>query len=180
MIVTSINMLLLVIFILYLFWIYKKGQKLKTKIQNAFETLDVYLKHRYELVPELLENIKSVLQTQEKLLLKIKELVKYDYSTLTKEEKLKLNGRLTTGLKKLFEGSLKIEDLQSNAEFNHLKIKISDIEDTIEKSRKNYNHEVKEYNEYLQKLPHCIFTPLFKYNYEEPFENFSNKHKYED
>ena len=79
MIATLINVSLLVIFVLYLRWIYKKGQKLKNQIQKSFETLDVYLHHRYELVPELLENIKSVLQTQEKILLRMKDLIKYDY-----------------------------------------------------------------------------------------------------
>ncbi len=177
MIATLINMSLLVIFVLYLRWIYKKGQKLKNQIQKSFETLDVYLHHRYELVPELLENIKSVLQTQEKILLRMKDLIKYDYSTLTKEEKLKLNGRISTGLEKLFTGSEKIESLETNPEFNRLKTKISDFNDTIERSKKNYNHAVKEYNDYLQKLPHCIFTPMFKYEYEETFENVSEKLK---
>ncbi len=180
MIATLINLLLLAIFVFYLFLIYEKGQKLKDQIQKSFETLDVYLKHRYELVPELLENIKSVLQTQEKILLKMKELIKYDYSTLTKEEKLKLNGRITTGLEKLFTGSEKIESLQANAEFTKLKCKISDLDDVIERNKKNYNHNVKEYNDYLEKLPHCIFTPMFKYEREEMFENVSEKLKHKN
>jgi len=169
-----INFVFLILFLIYLYFVYKKGKKYKTDITKAFETLDYYLLKRYNLVGELLENIKSSFQHEEMLIIKIKELIKYDYEILTRHEKLVLNGRITTGHEKLFAA---VERLELGDDFLKIKKEINDLNDTIEKTKKSFNASVNTYNAYLQNPPHCIFTTLFKFNSEEVFENVSNKIK---
>ena len=171
-----LNLSFLILFFIYLYFVYKKGTNYKTDINKAFEILDVYLEKRYNLIGDLLTSIKSSFEYEQMLMIRLKELIKYDYLILTKSEKLQLNSRITTGLEKLFacEGKLEFD-----RDFMEIKEKIDDLNDTIEKTRKTYNSFVNKYNGFLQKLPHCIFTVLFNFNCEEIFENISNKIKNE-
>ena len=142
--------------------------------------MDVYFKKRYNLIPDLLENTNNAIQPVEVLIIKIKELIKFDYSILTKDEKLKLNGRITTGLKKLFDVSIADGHMQVEKEFYTIREKIEDAQNCIIKTSKEYNASVEAYNKYLAKIPNGIFASAFGFNYEKIYENFSYKTKTDD
>lgn len=178
--VIKIELLLLLVFLLCLYFAYKTCKSYKNTIQKKFKDMDVYFSRRYNLIAELLENTKNAMEPVGNIIIKMKELIKYDYSILTKDEKLKLNGRITTGLKKLFQVSIADGQMQVEKDYYEIRKKIEDIQDCIEKTSKEYNSSVEMYNKYLASFPKGIFASALGFNFEKKYENFSHKTKSDD
>jgi len=166
-----------VIFVIVVFVIgaYNKGIKLKNYVKEAFSTMDVYMKKRWDLIPNLVESVKGYAGHEKGLLEKITQLRSSNYSTMTDAQKLETNSELTNVLSRLFAVAENYPDLKANQNFMQLSKELSSIEADIANSRKYYNGTVRELNTYLEVFPTNIIGSIFGMQKEKLFEIAENE-----
>ena len=161
---------LIVIFIAYIFVTINKLIKLKNKVKEAFSTMDVYLKKRWDLVPNLVEIVKGYAQYEENTFKKIAELRTPKYDGLTEEQKIDNSIELKESIIKIIAIAEDYPELKANENFSSLSAQLITIENEIANSRKYYNAYVREYNNKVEMFPSSIIAGIFGYKTMKMFE----------
>lgn len=156
--------------IAYAVSVYNKGITLRNYIREAFSTMDVYLKKRWDLIPNLVETVKGYTAHEQDLLKKITELRNQNYTNMTNEQKMNINSQLGFGLSKLIAVAENYPDLKANQNFNTLMQELSSVEEDIANSRKYYNGTVREFNNFTELFPTNIISAIFGFRPEKMFE----------
>lgn len=149
---------------------YNKFIILRNYTQEAFSTMDVYLKKRWDLIPNLIETIKNYMQHEKQILEKLTELRNINYELLTNKDKIKTNNELALGLSNLIATAENYPDLKANESFNKLINELTSVENDIANARKYYNGTVREYNTSIQQFPGIIFANIFNFKKENLFK----------
>lgn len=170
-----ISAILSVIVLLYIIGTYNKGVTLRNYVREAFSTMDVYLKKRWDLIPNLVEAVKGYVQHEKDVLEKITELRNMNYGNLSNEQKMELNSQLGFGLSKLIAVAENYPELKANENFNNLMQELSEVEEDIANSRKYYNGTVREFNNYTELFPSNIVALIFGFKAEKMFEISENE-----
>lgn len=170
-----ISAILSVIVLLYVIGTYNKGVTLRNYVREAFSTMDVYLKKRWDLIPNLVEAVKGYVQHEKDVLEKITELRNMNYGNLSNEQKMELNSQLGFGLSKLIAVAENYPELKANENFNNLMQELSEVEEDIANSRKYYNGTVREFNNYTELFPSNIVALIFGFKAEKMFEISENE-----
>ncbi|HEX8931533.1 MAG TPA: LemA family protein [Patescibacteria group bacterium] len=140
------------------------------RVSEALSHIDVQLKRRTDLIPNLVEAVKGYAKHEKELLEDITKarasLVKADSA----HDKAKANNVLSESLKSLFAVSENYPDLKANQNFLNLQEELADTENKIAYSRQFYNTNVLDYNTKLTTFPSMIFGNLFKFRPAEFFE----------
>jgi LemA protein len=160
----------LVALVLFFIVIYNSFIALKNNIKEAFATMDVYLKKRWDLVPNLIETVKGYVSHEKNTLEEIVNLRNSAYEKMQMEEKLSANKELTAGLSKLFAIAESYPDLKASQNFLDLSSQLGQIEGDIANSRKYYNAVVREYNTKVEMIPSNIVALLFGFKQQDMFE----------
>ncbi len=161
---------MVVIILICVATIYNNGVKLRNYVREAFSTMDVYLKKRWDLIPNLIETVKGYVAHEQGILKEVTELRTKNYSGLNNEEKMEINTQLSVGLSKLIAVAENYPDLKANQHFSKLMEDLSSIEDEIANARKYYNGTVRELNNYTEMFPTNMFAALFGFKSEKMFE----------
>ncbi len=161
---------IVILLIFYLIGTYNKGITLRNYIKEAFSTMDVYLKKRWDLIPNLVETVKGYVSHEQDVLKKITELRNKNYSNMSNDEKMNINSELGFGLAKLIAVAENYPDLKANQNFSNLMQELSMIEEDIANSRKYYNGTVREFNTFIQLFPTNIVAAIFGFKAENLFE----------
>ena len=159
---------LVVIFLLMWWTSYNKLVRLDTNRENAFADIDVQLKQRHDLIPNLVSTVKGYAQHEEGVLTKVTQARNAAMSAGTINEKIAAEAALTGAMSQF---SLQMEaypDLKANSNFMQLQAELSDIENKLAAVRRFFNSATKELNAYVQKFPSVIFAKIHKYS-EEPY-----------
>ena len=167
----------LVLCALYFIITYNKLIKLNNETKEGFSTMDVYLKKRWDLIPNIVQVVKGYAKHEKDTLKEIVELrnsVK-SYDKLTDEEKMKTNEQMSNGLNRLMALAEAYPDLKANENFKDLSKELSKVEDDIANSRKYYNGVVRIYNNKVEMFPSNIFAGLFGYKSKSMFEASANE-----
>ena len=135
---------------------YNNGISLKNYKNEAFATMDVYLKKRWDLIPNLIEATKGYAQHEEKLFTEVTELRTKNYSEMSESEKLDINNKLSLGLRSILAVAENYPELKASENFQQFSNELSNIESEIASSRKYYNGTVREFNNYLEYFPSNI------------------------
>lgn len=167
MTIFSVVLLILIVFIIAT---YNKLVKLKNRVKEAFSTMDVYLKKRFDLIPNLVETTKGYALHEKSTLEELTALRNKNYSTLFDDKKIELNQQISARLSKLIAVVENYPDLKANQNFINLQNELSKIEEDIASSRGYYNRAVREYNTCLELFPTNIFASLFNFKSEKMFE----------
>ena len=157
---------------------YNKLVSLRMKVKEGFSTIDVFLKKRYDLIPNLVETVKGYATHEKDTLSQVVEARSKAVSS-SPEDKAKYEGELSNALSRLLMISENYPDLKADAQFINLQNQLQSIESDIEKSRRYYNGIVREFNTSIQKIPTCIVASMFKFK-EEPFFELENKSEREN
>ncbi len=168
----SINIILVVaiVIVFYTIGVYNRGISLRNYVREAFATMDVYLKKRWDLVPNLVETVKGYASHEENMFLKVTELRSKTYSTMSTDEKIDANKELNTAVRSIMAVAENYPDLKANENFNTLMNQLNEIENDIANSRKYYNGSVREYNTFLEVFPSNIICNSFGLKQEKLFE----------
>lgn len=158
---------------LIIIWIiasYNGFVKLKNAIEEAFSTMDVYLKKRYDLIPNLVETVKGYAKHEKETLESVIQARNMAAGAKTLEDKVAGENMLTGTLKSLFAVAESYPDLKANTNFMDLQEQLKRLEDEIASSRKYYNAVVKTYNTKREVFPSVIVANLFKFTKKPLFE----------
>ena len=156
--------------IVYLINAYNKGIILRNYVREAFSTMDVYMKKRWDLIPNLVETAKGYMTHEQNTLTKIAELRNQNYGGMSNEQKMDVNAQLGLGLAKLIAVAENYPDLKANENFLKLMEELSQVEEDIANSRKYYNGTVREFNNFTELFPTNIIAMIFNFKAEKMYE----------
>lgn len=168
-----IGIVIAAVVLIIIFWIIGTRNafvKLKNSIEEAFSTMDVYLKKRYDLIPNLVETVKGYAKHEKDTLENVMKARNVAMGAATMEDKIAGENMLAGTLKSLFAVAEAYPDLKANANFMSLQGELRQMEDEIANSRKYYNAIVKEYNTKRELFPSVIIAGWFKYEKMPLFE----------
>jgi LemA protein len=151
-----ISVLIFAVIVLYNGLINKKNQ-----LKNSFSSLDVMLKKRYTLIPNLIDTVKQFTSHEKSLLLELTELrTKSTLKNLSQSEKLELNNHLDQSLGKIMVQVENYPDITSNHQFIQLQRSLNEVEEQISAARRSYNASVKDFNNGIEMFPTNILASL--------------------
>ncbi|HNY49868.1 MAG TPA: LemA family protein [Smithella sp.] len=158
-----------VIFLLFLIYIYNKLVRLRYAVRNTWSDIDVHLKKRYDLLPNLVEVVKGYAAHESETFAKIARLRTAAMNAQTPVEKAKADNLLTQNLKSFFAVAEAYPELKANKNFKEIMLEMKDIEDNIEQARRYYNASVREFNIAASVFPTNIIASAFSFKPEEFF-----------
>ena len=170
-VITIIVVVVVLAIISWLVSTYNKLVRLRTNVEEGFSTMDVHLKQRWDLVPNLVETVKGYAKQEEKVLTEIVELRNQgSKGNLSTNEKVELNNQLTSKVNGLLALAESYPDLKSNQNFLDLSQQLAAIEKDIANARKYYNGSVKGLNNAVQMFPSNIVAGIFGFKRASMFE----------
>ena len=158
------------ILVIYIITTYNKLIKLRHIVEEAFSTMDVYLKKRWDLVPNLVEVVKGYVKHEKDILEKIVKLRVNTYQNMSTANKINVNNQLENDISKIILISEQYPELKANENFLRLSKELTQIEDDIANSRKYYNGSVRIFNTKIQVFPNNILAKIFGFKEENMFE----------
>jgi len=167
---------IVVLLLVYVLISYNGLVKTNNSVKEAFSTMDVYLKKRWDLIPNIVETVKGYAKHEKETLESVVQLRNSAYDKMSQNDKMVTNGQVTGALSKLMALSESYPDLKANQNFLDLSAQLTKIEEDIANSRKYYNAVVKELNNKVQMFPSNIISKLFGFQEIKMFE-ISEKEK---
>jgi LemA protein len=157
--------------------IYNSLVKLRNQVKNAWSQIDVQLKRRHDLIPNLIETVKGYMTHERDTLENITKARSQAVAAEGVGDKAKAEGELTSALGKFNLVVENYPDLKANQNFLSLQEELTSTENKISFSRQNYNDQVLFYNNKIQMFPSNILAGMFKFTEEEFFEIEDEKEK---
>lgn len=154
---------LAVAFVIWLIATYNSMIKLRNNVDEGFSTMDVYLKKRYDLIPNLVEVVKGYSKHEAETLEKVVEARNVAMASKDVAEQLKNENALSSALRSLFAVAESYPDLKANANYLDLQNSLNNIEEEIASSRKYYNGVVKLYNIKREVFPSNMLAKMFHF-----------------
>jgi LemA protein len=164
-----IFVVIVVAVLLYLLFVYNSLITLKMRVSEAFSQIDVQLKRRTDLIPNLVEAVKGYAKHEKQLLEKVTEQRANLVNAKGAMEKAKANNQISEALKSLFAVAENYPDLKASQNFMELQQELSDTEDKIAYSRQFYNSNVMEFNTKIAVFPNTIFAGVLGFKSAEFF-----------
>ena len=177
MIAIIIVIAIIVILALVVMGSYNGLVKTKNQAEEAFSTMDVYMKKRYDLIPNLVETVKGYASHESQTLEKVTAARNAAMTASSIDEKLKNENALTGTLKSLFAVAESYPDLKANTNFMDLQRQLQTIEEDIANSRKYYNASVKNLNNKIEMFPSSIIAGMFHFEKKPYFEVSSQEER---
>jgi len=138
--------------------------KLRNQIEEAYSTMDVYLKKRYEMIPNLVEVVKQYSIHEKETLERIVQARNMAINARSVEERWQNENILSGAIKSLFALSEGYPELKANENYLDLQNNLRTLEDEISQSRKYYNGVVKVMNNKVEIFPSNLFAKIFGFN----------------
>ena len=165
--------LLLIALALIAVWVifdYNSLIRLRTQTQEALADIDVQLKRRYDLIPNLLETVKGYAAHEQGVFEKVTQARTAAMNATGIKEQTEANNQLTGALKSLFAVSENYPDLKASVNFLELQRELTDTEDKVQAARRFYNANVRDLNIKIQSFPDSIIAKMFSFKMMELFE----------
>lgn len=154
----------------YILITYNNLIKLNNIVKEAFSTMDIYLKKRWDLIPNLVEVVKGYAKHEKDVFNQVTTLRTNTYQDMSVNTKININEQLTQELSKIIAISENYPDLKASQNFLELSKDLAKIEDEIANSRKYYNGSVRIFNTKIQVFPNNIIAKLFNFTEANMFE----------
>lgn len=168
-----IEYIILAIVVALILWavgIYNGLVTLKNRVDEAWSDIDVQLKRRYDLIPNLVNTVKGYATHEKELFEKVTQARTQAMGAQNPAEKAQAENMLSGTLKSLFAVSENYPDLKANQNFLELQRELTDTEDKIQASRRFYNGNVRDFNIKLEVFPDMIVANMLAYKKREFFE----------
>ena len=164
--------ILIIVLVLLVLWVistYNKLIALRNRVKDQWAQIDVQLKRRFDLIPNLVETVKGYTKHESETLEAVIKARNTYVTAGTPEAQMKADGELTQAISKLFALTESYPDLKANTNFQHLQ-ELTQTESKIASARQFYNDTVMLYNNKVSMVPSNIIASLFKFNKEAFFE----------
>ena len=165
--------ILIVIVVLIIAWVfatYNKLVDLRNRVKDQWAQIDVQLKRRFDLIPNLVETVKGYAKHESETLEAVIQARNTYVSATTPEAQMKADGELEKAISKLFALSEAYPELKANTNFQHLQQELTETESKIASARQFYNDTVLLYNNKVEMVPSNIIASIFKFKKETFFE----------
>ena len=169
----SIMVIVIIAVALLILWMiggYNGFIKKKNLVEEAFATMDVYLKKRYDIIPNLVNTVKGYAKHEKETLEKVVSARNAAAKATTPSAKVAGESAIESALGRLFALAENYPDLKANAQFLDLQSQLSGIEGEIAQSRKYYNAVVKIFNTRCEMFPSSILAAVFGFKRYDMFE----------
>lgn len=150
--------------------IYNSLVKMRTQAQGAWADIDVQLKRRWDLIPNLVETVKGYASHEKDTLEAVIEARNRAMSASGPADKAQAENMLSGALKSLFALSEAYPQLRAVESFTSLQGTLGEIEDAVQSSRRYYNAVVRDYNTKVEQFPSVLVANAFRFQKEEFFE----------
>jgi LemA protein len=157
-IIIGIIIIILVIVLLVFLSYYNKIIRLENRIDNSWAQIDVQLKRRTDLIPNLMETVKGYMKHEKDVLENVTKARSAIMGAKSPQENIDADNMLTGALKSLFAVSENYPDLKANQNFLNLQDELAHTEDKIAYSRQHYNDTVLSFNNTIETFPGIIFA----------------------
>jgi LemA protein len=155
---------------LWIILIYNSLVTLRNRVKEAWSDIDVQLKRRYDLIPNLVETVKGYASHERELLEKVTELRNKAMQAKTVKEHSETENMLSQTLKSLFAVAENYPQLRASENFLELQRELSDTENKIQAARRFYNANVRDFNIKIQSFPSNIIANIFGFKEVDFFE----------
>jgi LemA protein len=170
LIVVGLLFILFILLVSPVISFYNNAISKREAIRSQFSQIDVVLKRRYDLIPNLIQTVKGVAFQEQEIFVKIAEARTRYGSAITNEEKIKSANEIEGLLSRLLVIVENYPQLRSSESFNKLMDELSGTENRIAVERRRYNENVKEYNMFIKRFPNNILANFFGFKEEPYFE----------
>jgi len=152
--ILGITILIIVLFLVFIFFgYYNRIIKLENRIDNSWAQIDVQLKRRADLIPNLMETVKGYMKHERETLESVTRARSALMSAKTPQENINADNMLTGALKTLFAVAESYPDLKANQNFLNLQDELTNTENKISYSRQHFNDSVLSYNNLVETIP---------------------------
>ncbi len=169
----TVGIIILVFVVLLALWavgIYNNLVKLRNNRENAFANIDVQLKQRHDLIPQLVATVKGYANHEKEVLMRVTEARSAAMNATSINDKIQAENALTSALAGLKISLEAYPDLKANQNFLQLQNEISDIENKLAAVRRFFNSATKELNNAVQTFPSNLLAGIFGFKKEPMFE----------
>ena len=170
MILEIIILIIVLILVIYIIYQYNGLVQLRNRVKNAWSQIDVQLKRRADLIPNLVETVKGYAKHEKTVFENVTKARSSLMNATTVKENAEANNMLTDSLKSLFAVAENYPELKASENFRQLQAQLSETEDKIAYSRQFYNDTVLMFNNKVQMFPSNILASLFHFTEAEYFE----------
>ena len=158
------------VLVIYTISLYNRLVALENNRENAFADIDVQLKQRHDLIPQLLNTVKGYMKHEEKVLTEVTEARTAASNARGVNEKIAAEAQLGTALNGLNIAVEAYPDLKTNENFMNLQTEISDIENKLAAARRFFNSSTKEFNNSVESFPANVISQMFRFKPEPMFD----------
>ena len=168
--VLCIVIAVIAVLVIYLIVQYNGFVKMNNIVKEAFSTMDIYLKKRWDLIPNLVEVVKGYAKHEKETFNEITSLRTSNYDDMSMNKKINVNEQLTQEISKIIAISENYPDLKASENFLQLSKELIQLEDEIANSRKYYNGSVRILNTKILTFPSNIVAGIFGFKQASMFE----------
>jgi len=165
-----IILFVVLILVLWLVGVFNSLVKIKNRTKEAWADIDVQLKRRYNLIPNLMETVKGYASHEKEVFEKVTQARAQAMGAQNVEEKAKAENMLSNTLKSLFAVSENYPDLKASQNFLELQRELRDTEDKVQAARRFYNTNVRDLNIKRESFPSNIVAQMFNFQKMDLFE----------
>jgi len=170
LIVVIIVIVIIVVLVLVTIGIYNGLVRLRNAVEEAFSTMDVYMKKRFDLIPNLVETVKGYASHEKDTLERVIQARNFAQGATSPEDRIQGDNQLTGALKSLFAISEGYPQLRANENFMNLQNQLQGVEADIANSRKYYNGTVRMYNTKTEVFPNSVVASMFRFQRKPLYE----------
>jgi len=165
-----IVLVVIAVVVLFVISMYNSLIQLRNRVKNAWSQIDVQLKRRHDLIPNLIETVKGYMTHEREIMENITKYRSQAMDAKSVGDKAQAEGLLSGALGQLRVQVENYPDLKANQNFLALQEELTSTENKISYSRQSYNDQVLFYNNKIQMFPSNVIAGMFKFNEEEFFQ----------
>src|ERR1041384_1794608 len=161
---------ILVVLVVWIIMIYNGLVAMRQRVNQSFADIDVQLKQRHDLIPNLVETVKGYAGHERGTLEAVIKARQTAVAAPTIDQKVQAENMLSGTLRQLFALSEPYPDLKANQNFQQLQSELTDIENKLAAARRFFNNAVQEYNTGIEQFPAAMFAGSFGFQRREFFD----------
>lgn len=162
--------IVVVVLVLLMVLMYNTMIKKRNKVKTAFSSMDVMLKKRYDVMPNLVSMVKNYMEHESGVLTKLTELRSKVLKTNSIDEAIELNEQIENEMRNLRLTVENYPDLKASQNFLQMQATLNELEEQISAARRTYNAHVESYNTFISMIPINLFALLFGFKSFKLFE----------
>ena len=142
----------------------------RNRVDNAYAQIDVMLKKRFDLIPNLVATVQQYAEHEMNVLTKIVEMRNRSYSEMTQDEKVAMDGEVRQAMRSINVIAENYPDLKASANFEQLQRSLNETEEQISAARRTYNAAVTDYNTTIESFPNNLVAKRFGHSARQLLE----------